>query len=119
MKRTLLPVVLAALACGAVATARMALPTSALGPAEPGPVPIAGGDLPPGPNFAVYKAHCLSCHTSSYVIQQEKTTRAFWEASVKKMVDLYDAPITEANQKLIIDYLVAVRGLPESPAAGK
>ena len=76
----------------------------------------AGEDLPVAKNAHVYKAYCLSCHSSSYVIQLPKTTRDVWAAEVKKMVDLYDAKITPENQKLIVDYLMIVRGLPEAPA---
>jgi len=75
-----------------------------------------GGELPVAKNINVYRAHCLSCHSSSYVIQLPKTTRDVWQAEVKKMVDMYDAKITPENQKLIVDYLMVVRGLPEAPA---
>jgi len=74
-----------------------------------------GEELPVAPNVGVYRAHCLSCHSSSYVIQLPKTTRKVWEDEVKKMVDLYDAKITPEKQKLIVDYLMLVRGLPETP----
>ena len=70
-------------------------------------------ELPPSPNFAIYEKNCLSCHSSRYVINLPNAPRKVWEASVKKMVDLYDAPIDEANQKLIVDYLMVVRGVPD------
>ena len=76
----------------------------------------AGEDLPVAKNVHVYKAYCLSCHSSSYVIQLPKTTREVWEAEVKKMVDMYDAKISPESQKMIVDYLMIVRGLPETPA---
>src|SRR5450432_1886829 len=104
MKRALIAVCLAAIAPVAASAWK-----SDRGPTDVPAVPLQGGELPPGPNFALYKASCLTCHTSSYVIQLPKTTRDVWEASVKKMVDLYDAPISEANQKLIVDYLMSVR----------
>ncbi len=102
----------------------------ALGAVKPGPAAFAAeGDteenaaetlknreLPPGPNFELYKASCLTCHTSSYVIKTPKSPRSHWEMEVKKMVDLYDAPIQAGDQKLIVDYLMSVRGLPEKPA---
>ena len=37
-----------------------------------------------------------------------------WEKEVKKMVDAYGAKIPDAEQKEIVDYLVAVRGASES-----
>lgn len=75
-----------------------------------------GGSLPVAKNVNVYRANCLSCHSSSYVINLPKTTRDVWVAEVKKMVDLYDAKISPENQALIVDYLMEVRGLPESAA---
>ena len=74
---------------------------------------VQKSELPPGPNFALYKTACLTCHTSSYVIKSPKSPRPYWEIEVKKMVDLYDAPINEQEQKLIVDYLMSVRGLAE------
>src|SRR6516225_3024502 len=94
----------------AVATVLAAL--LALGFRIPATRAAEGGELPVAKNINVYRAYCLSCHSSSYVIQLPKTTRDVWEAEVKKMVDMYDAKITPENQKLIVDYLMIVRGLP-------
>jgi mono/diheme cytochrome c family protein len=89
------------------------------GTREANPLPYQSGELPKGPNFALYKANCLTCHTSSYVVKMPKSPRSVWEASVKKMVDLYDAKISEEKQKLIVDYLMAVRGAPDNAAGSK
>lgn len=86
------------------------------GLAETAIVPFQADELPSGPNFALYKASCLTCHTSSYVIQTPKSPRNYWETEVKKMVDLYDAPLNDESQKLIVDYLMSVRGLPAAGA---
>ncbi len=75
-------------------------------------------ELPPGPNSDVYVANCTSCHTSRYVSNQPPFPRKVWEAEVVKMVKIYGAPIDEEKQKQIIDYLVAIRGVPDAaPAA--
>jgi hypothetical protein len=97
-------------------TAGKSASPSAGGSTDFGSVPLQAGELPTGPNFALYKAACLTCHTSSYVIQTPKSARNYWEIEVRKMVDLYAAPINDENQKLIVDYLMSVRGLPAAGA---
>ncbi len=72
-------------------------------------------DLPPGPHLESFQSHCLLCHTARYVTGQPHFPRAVWEKEVKKMVDVYGAPITPAEQPEIVDYLVAIRG----PAASQ
>ena len=47
---------------------------------------------------------------------QPRFPKTVWQSEVKKMVDAYAAPIPEADQALIVEYLVAVRGV-EAPAA--
>jgi cytochrome c5 len=71
-------------------------------------------DMPPGPNLAVYQQKCLLCHTSRYVSMQPHFSRTVWEKEVKKMVDVYGAPITPEEQQQIVEYLVAIKGPAES-----
>ena len=71
----------------------------------------------PGPDVEVYQKNCLLCHSSRYVAMQPNFSRSTWEKEVKKMVDAYGATIPEADQPKIVDYLVAVRGVPESKPA--
>ena len=115
MKRAILFVGVVTLA---ICTARVgnSASTSGSNSAESVAGPLQEGELPPGPNFALYKSSCLTCHTSSYVIQAPKSPRSYWEEEVKKMVDLYDAPIKAPEQKKIVDYLMSVRGLSGKPA---
>jgi hypothetical protein len=71
-------------------------------------------DLPPGPNLAVYQQKCLLCHTSRYVTMQPRFSRTVWEKEVKKMVDVYGAPITPEEQQKVVEYLVAIKGPAEN-----
>ena len=87
---------------------------------------VGNFDLPAGANHDVYFANCTSCHTSRYVTNQPNFPRKVWEAEVTKMVKAYGAPIDDEKQKLIVDYLMTVRGAPDpapapatSPAAPK
>ena len=68
-----------------------------------------------GPNLETYRKNCLLCHTARYVSMQPRFPKSAWQNEVKKMVDAYGAPISEADQALIVEYLVAVKGA-EVPA---
>jgi hypothetical protein len=48
---------------------------------------------------------------------QPRFPKTVWQAEVKKMIDAYGASISEADQPLIVEYLVAVKGI-ETPATG-
>jgi len=92
-------------------------------PAKNGPnqvqrivLPQYPGEIIQGPNVQVYEKDCLICHTARYVSMQPRFSKAVWQSEVKKMVDAYGAPVSEADQALIVEYLVAVKGL-EAPAA--
>lgn len=80
-------------------------------------VPYGSFELPAGLNVDVYLANCVSCHTSRYVTNQPNFPRKVWEAEVTKMVKMYGAPIDEEKQKLIVDYLMTVRGVPDAAPA--
>jgi hypothetical protein len=73
------------------------------------PSEIAGG-----PNVDAYRKDCLLCHTARYVSMQPRFPKTVWQNEVKKMVDAYGAPISEADQALIVEYLVAVKGTTSS-----
>jgi sulfite dehydrogenase (cytochrome) subunit B len=60
----------------------------------------------PGPGVEVAQSNCLSCHSADYInFQPPKKGQAFWEAEVKKMIKVYQAPIDEKDAKTIVDYL--------------
>ena len=71
-------------------------------------------ELPPGPNLETFQQHCLLCHSARYVTTQPHFSRTVWEKEVKKMVDVYSAPITPEEQQQIVEYLVAIKGPAES-----
>jgi hypothetical protein len=94
-------------------------PTSS---SKPSPSPVHTIKLPDyspeianGPNVATFRKDCLICHTARYVSMQPRFSKAVWQSEVKKMVDVYGAPIPDADQALIVEYLVAVNGLQTSP----
>jgi cytochrome c5 len=70
-------------------------------------------EMPPGPNLEAFQQHCLLCHSARYVTTQPRFSRTVWEKEVKKMVDVYGAPITPQEQQQIVEYLVAIKGPTE------
>ncbi len=58
----------------------------------------------PGRDLVV--ARCAVCHSVDYVqMNAPVLDRAAWEKSVRKMIDQFGAPISEADAKIILDYL--------------
>lgn len=81
-------------------------------------LPDNAGEILPGPHMDTYSKDCLICHSARYVSMQPGFSKEVWQSEVKKMVAAYGAPIPEADQVLIVEYLVAVRG-PSGGAAAK
>jgi len=79
-------------------------------------LPQYPAEITPGPNMEVFSKDCLVCHSARYVSMQPRFPKSVWQSEVKKMIDAYGAVIPEGDQPLIVDYLVAVKGI-ETPAA--
>lgn len=74
-------------------------------------------DLPDGPGRDAVIANCTACHSPSTMLQQPKVSREKWESQVKKMVEIYKAPIDPDAIPQIVDYMVHVQALPEQERA--
>lgn len=122
-----------ALAFGAVAAVAALL--LVMGPPRPHPAPlprpaaplpsVAGGGftltsaavelptedvgLPPGPHGDAVQANCTSCHSPAMILQQPPLTREAWQAEVKKMREVYHAPVDDAAVPGIVDYLAGLK----------
>jgi hypothetical protein len=88
--------------------------------AGPGNTPVA--TLVRGEGQETVMSYCSICHSNSYIpMNASVLDRSGWEKEIQKMVGAYGAPIPEAQQKTILEYLVrnySVTTFPESPAAG-
>ncbi len=91
-------------------------PKAAANPVHSIVLPQYAPEIADGPNKEIYQRNCLTCHTARYVSMQPRFSKSVWQSEVKKMVDAYGAPIPEADQTLIVEYLVGVKGI-EAPAA--
>ena len=68
-------------------------------------------ELKPGPGRDLVMGYCVMCHSVDYIPSNSPfMTRQVWDAEVTKMIKAYGAPISEADAKVIVDYLVANYG---------
>ena len=57
------------------------------------------------------QAQCVACHSAEYMLYQPPTAaRPYWDAMVKRMKTIFNAPIEDADMPLIVDYLVKTYG---------
>jgi hypothetical protein len=85
-------------------------------------VGINSVDLPPDrvefrPGVDAVRSNCITCHSAQYVYMQPPLSREQWHAEVAKMRKAYGAPIPEAADNAIVDYLVGQNGKPEGAKA--
>jgi mono/diheme cytochrome c family protein len=73
-------------------------------------LPDSDRDLPDGPGVAAVQGNCISCHSPGMILTQPAMPKAFWEAEVAKMRNVYKAPISEKDVPDIVGYLAAVKG---------
>jgi len=69
-------------------------------------LPVVTVELKAGEGRNKVEEKCASCHSLDYITTQPVLTRAQWTATVKKMVTVMGAPLTEADIKAVSDYLV-------------
>ena len=79
------------------------------------PVPAKDITLPPEtiawresalPGYQKVLQQCMTCHSAHYAeYQPTSTTRGYWEAQVKRMKNVFNAPVADADIPLITDYL--------------
>jgi sulfite dehydrogenase (cytochrome) subunit B len=70
-----------------------------------------GTGFKPGPGVEIARTYCLTCHSSAYVSMQPRLTVAQWTAEVKKMKNVYGAPIPDNQVSTLVTYLVDEYGL--------
>jgi hypothetical protein len=51
--------------------------------------------------------NCLACHSAAMITAQPRLSRVQWGETVAKMRTVYAAPIDPADDKAILDWLVA------------
>jgi len=63
------------------------------------------------PGYAKARANCVACHSAEYMLYQPPTAaRPYWDAMVKRMKQVFKAPVDDADMPDIVDYLVKTYG---------
>jgi len=73
-------------------------------------VPNISYEMKAGKGLDTVQANCLMCHSFGYVLNQGLQPKSFWEGKIHKMVHEFKAPISEADQKIIANYLFSHYG---------
>lgn len=63
-----------------------------------------------GPGLDIAASNCGACHSAEYIKSQPHGPdfgKAFWQAEVTKMINVYKAPIAPGDVNAIVDYLTA------------
>jgi hypothetical protein len=97
---------LAPLAAGLVPALAAAAPKSI-------ELPPDGEQLVPSalPGYAKAQASCVACHSAEYMrYQPPNAARPYWDAMVKRMKQVFNAPVDDADMPAIVDYLVKTYG---------
>ena len=64
-------------------------------------------DLKSAPGKDVVESNCASCHSLDYIrMNSPFMNEKVWEAEVTKMIKTFGAPITDADAKTVVEYLV-------------
>jgi len=58
-----------------------------------------------GAGDEVVGRNCALCHSTDYIVGQPHLDAQRWSAEVQKMIKTYGAPISDADAKIIADYL--------------
>jgi mono/diheme cytochrome c family protein len=76
-------------------------------------LPADGVQLKPSalPGYAKAQAQCAACHSAEYMLYQPASApRAYWENMVRRMQQVFKAPINDADIPDLVDYLVKTYG---------
>lgn len=72
-------------------------------------------ELKPGDGVEIVRQNCAACHSLDYIqMNSPFLDQKGWTAEVTKMVKTFGAPVEEADQQMIIEYLTANYGKPPS-----
>lgn len=70
-------------------------------------------ELKPGVGRDKVEANCVACHSLDYIVGNSPfMNRQVWDAEVTKMVKAFGAPVSDADAKVIVDYLATNYGKP-------
>jgi hypothetical protein len=63
------------------------------------------------PGYTKAQAQCVACHSAEYMLYQPATApRGYWENMVRRMQQVFKAPVDDGDIPDIVDYLVKTYG---------
>jgi hypothetical protein len=68
------------------------------------------GTLKSGPGVEVTQQNCVLCHSTDYIVMQPRGDQKQWDGVVTKMIKVFGAPTSEADAKVIGEYLARAYG---------
>ena len=63
------------------------------------------GALKPGAGSEIAQRSCGLCHSTDYIVTQPPGDQKQWDGVVTKMIKVYGAPLSDADAKVIAEYL--------------
>jgi hypothetical protein len=73
-------------------------------------LPVGDRMFPDGPGADAINTNCLACHSAGMVLNQPALPKAAWADEVRKMINIYKAPVAPEDVDAIVDYLTALKG---------
>jgi len=73
-------------------------------------LPAGDRQFPGGAAADAINNNCTACHSPGMVLTQPNLPKAAWDAEVHKMINVYKAPVDEADVPAIVAYLVENKG---------
>ena len=72
-----------------------------------GDIKVPYVDFPMKDGKGVYstRGKCNMCHSFGYVINQGKQSKEFWREKTIKMIEVFNAPISEKDIEVVVNYL--------------
>lgn len=61
--------------------------------------------LKPGPGVDTAESNCMGCHSTDYIVLQPGGDARQWQAEVTKMIEVFGAPVSDKDAKVIVNYL--------------
>src|SRR5215475_3970761 len=68
------------------------------------------GQLKAGTGVETARNHCLTCHSTDYIVMQPRGDAKQWQGVVTKMIKVYGAPLNDRDAKTIVEYLAKQYG---------
>ena len=72
-------------------------------------LPAEQAKLPDTPAGQLVSERCLACHSADQITRQPKLKPEQWAATVKKMREVYKAPLAETDDAQTVAALVALQ----------